>query len=60
MTLNKFSGHLGVINVGGWRPGSVRGGIWRAVLLIKKGVLGGVKFQGSVVINWWSLALRWS
>ena len=48
MTLSKFSGHVGVINVGGWRPGSVRGGMWRAVLLIKKGVFGGgVEISGN-------------
>lgn len=41
MTLSKCSGHVGVINVGRWRPGSVRGGMWRAVLLIKKGMFGG-------------------
>jgi hypothetical protein len=39
VTLNKLSGHLGVINVGGWRPNSVRGRVWKAVLLIKKFVL---------------------
>lgn len=47
MTLNKFSGHLGVINVGGWRPASIRGGVEQAVLLIKKGVLGGVEISGT-------------
>ena len=40
---------------------SVRGEVWGAVLLIKKYVLGGwgqLKFQGNVVINWLSLALK--
>lgn len=40
---------------------SVRGEVWGAVLLIKKYVLGSwgqLKFQGNVVINWLSLALK--
>lgn len=44
----------------GWKLQSVRGGIWKAVLLIKTCEFGGAEISGSVVINSLSSDLKWS